>query len=163
MTRKPIPTWFFVVAIVRHDGRYLLVHENKPGKPWYLPAGRVEPGESLLRAAQRETLEETGVPVFLDGVLRIEHTARPNGNSRLRMIFVARPQGETTPKSHVDEHSLQARWLTLGEIRELPLRGPDVLDFLHYLEDGGTVHSLEVVSWEGGPLPAQTLSDTAGR
>ena len=162
MTRKPIPTWFFIVVIVRLEDRYLLVHENRPGHPWYLPAGRVEPGESLLRAAQRETQEETGVQIFLEGLLRIEHTARPNGSARLRVIFVARPQGDPTPKTRADEHSLRAEWLAWPQVENLNLRGDDVKEFLQYLEDGGKVYPLELISWEGGPLPT-SLNDTVGR
>jgi phosphatase NudJ len=69
MPRAPIPTWFFALVVVRQGDRFLLVHEAKHGQGWCVPAGRVEPGESLFDAAVRETLEETGVPVVLDGVL----------------------------------------------------------------------------------------------
>lgn len=42
----------------------LLVHASgnyNRGKPWSLPKGLREPGESLVAAARRETLEETGL------------------------------------------------------------------------------------------------------
>jgi 8-oxo-dGTP pyrophosphatase MutT (NUDIX family) len=74
MPRDPIPTWYFALVVVRQGNRFLLVHERKHGQGWYLPAGRVESGETLTQAAVRETLEETGVPVVLDGVLRVEHS-----------------------------------------------------------------------------------------
>jgi len=48
----------------------LLVHPSgnyNRGKPWSLPKGQPEPGESLVDAARRETWEETGV---LAGELR---------------------------------------------------------------------------------------------
>ena len=51
MPRDPIPTWFFALVVVRQGDRFLLVHEAKHGQDWYLPAGRVEPGESLTDAA----------------------------------------------------------------------------------------------------------------
>jgi predicted NUDIX family NTP pyrophosphohydrolase len=53
----------------RHDGGgfdVLLVHPSggyNRGKPWSLPKGLPEPGESLEEAARRETEEETGVVV----------------------------------------------------------------------------------------------------
>jgi hypothetical protein len=38
MPRDPIPTWFFVLVVVRLDNRFLLVHEATHGQLWYLPA-----------------------------------------------------------------------------------------------------------------------------
>ena len=55
MSRLPIPTWFFVLVVVRRGEQFLLVHERKHGQLWYLPAGRVEPGETFVEAAVRET------------------------------------------------------------------------------------------------------------
>jgi ADP-ribose pyrophosphatase YjhB (NUDIX family) len=55
------------VGAVVHDaaGRLLLVRRrNEPGRGlWSLPGGRVEAGESLARAVEREVLEETGLVV----------------------------------------------------------------------------------------------------
>lgn len=42
----------------------LLVHASgnyNRARPWNLPKGQLEPGESLVEAARRETVEETGV------------------------------------------------------------------------------------------------------
>jgi len=58
--RDPTPTWFYVLVVVRQGDRFLLVHERRFNQPWYLPAGRVEPGETLTKAAVRETPEENG-------------------------------------------------------------------------------------------------------
>src|SRR3954470_25029966 len=110
MAQAPIPTWFFAVVVVRDAGRYLLVHEAKHGQLWYLPAGRVEAGESFAAAAVRETLEEAGVPVRLTGILRIEHAPTPHG-TRVRVVFLAEPTDDTPPKSTPDGESLEAAWV----------------------------------------------------
>ncbi len=39
---------------------------------WYLPAGRMEPGEDIAEAAQREVLEETGLHFQLSTLLMVE-------------------------------------------------------------------------------------------
>src|SRR3978361_2225007 len=107
MAREPIPTWFFSVVLVRFGRRYLLVHERKHGQLWYLPAGRVEPGETFAAAAVRETLEETGVPVRLPGLIRVEHLPGPVG-ARVRVVYVAEPTSDVPPKSVPDRESLGA-------------------------------------------------------
>lgn len=53
--------------MVQHpDGRLLAVHESR-GRGWWLPAGFVEPGDDLMTAAIRETKEEAGIDVRLQG------------------------------------------------------------------------------------------------
>lgn len=149
MSREPIPTWCFSLVVVRKGERFLAVHEKKHGQLWYLPAGRVEPGETFPQAALRETLEETGVPVVLEGILRVEHTPA-KGGSRIRVIFLARPADDTQPKLFPDEHSLEARWVTLDELAKLPLRGPGVLALFRAVANGMPVHPLELLGEEGG-------------
>ena len=46
-------TTLVVLAVVAYEGRYLVVEERDG--TFYLPAGRVEPGENLMAAAVRET------------------------------------------------------------------------------------------------------------
>jgi 8-oxo-dGTP pyrophosphatase MutT (NUDIX family) len=130
LPRDPVPTWSYVFAVVQKDDRFLLVQETKHGRSWYLPAGRVEPHESLVAAVHRETLEEAGVPIVLEGLLRVERTVRAGNGVRLRVFFAARPADDTPPKSVADAESLGAGWFTLAEAARLPLRGDDVLESL---------------------------------
>lgn len=146
--RKAIPSWFFSVVVVRLGARFLLVHEKKHGQQWYLPAGRVEPGETFADAAIRETLEEAGVPIVLDGVLRVEHRPSVDG-TRMRVIFVAHPADDTPPKSVPDEDSLEAKWLTIDEMRSLPLRGDDVVALFSMVERGAAVYPMSLFGPEG--------------
>lgn len=151
MARRPIPTWFFAVVIVRHHDRFLLVHERKHGQLWYFPAGRVEPGETLAEAARRETLEESGIPVALDGILRIEHSVMPDG-ARVRVLYTAHPTTETPPKSIPDDESLGAAWVSLDELANLPLRGDEVARVLTEVARGAPVYPLSLIAFEGAPL-----------
>ena len=145
-------TWCFVLVVVRMGRRFLVVQEAKPGRLWYLPAGRVEPGESFFEAAHRETMEEAGIPVVLEGVVRVEHAPNPDGTARLRVIFVARPADDSPPKSVADSDSVQARWVTLEELDKLSLRGMAFRELFHYISGGGTVYPLNVLSPEGTPF-----------
>ncbi len=150
MAREAIPTWFFAMAVVRLGRRFLVVRERKHGQLWYLPAGRVEPGESFVEAAQRETLEESGVRVVVEGLLRVEHSPTPDG-ARVRVFVVARPDDDAPPKAAPDEHSLEARWVTLDELATLPLRGREVREVFEYVAHGGEVHPLSALTFEGAP------------
>ena len=129
MSREPIPTWYFAVVVVRHRDRFLLVQERKHGQRWYLPAGRAEPGESLAEAAARETLEESGVKVRLTGVLRVEHSPSPR-RARLRAVYLAEPSGDTKTKQEPDDESLRAEWVSLSELDQYEMRGPEVEQLL---------------------------------
>lgn len=54
-----------VGAVVVDAGRLLLIQRGRgPGEGyWSVPGGRVEPGETLAEAVEREVLEETGLQV----------------------------------------------------------------------------------------------------
>ncbi|HVK10836.1 MAG TPA: NUDIX domain-containing protein [Gemmataceae bacterium] len=150
MAREAIPTWCFALVVVRRGDRFLIVHETQHGQRWYLPAGRVEPGESFAAAARRETHEETGVPVRLVGVLRIEHSPEPTG-ARLRVVFVAEPIDDTPPKTVADAESLGAAWVTLDELARYPLRHAAVRELFEYVSGGGPVFPLDILQPEGLP------------
>jgi phosphatase NudJ len=153
MPREPIPTWCFALVVVRKEDRFLLVQESKYGEPWYLPAGRVEAGESFADAAIRETLEEAGIPVRVTGVLRVEHSPSPAG-SRMRVIFLAEPVDDTPPKSEPDDESLGAAWVTLDELSEYRLRGEEVTELFTYVASGGAVYPADLLQPEGRPYRA---------
>lgn len=148
MARSPIPTFFFALVVVRHEGRFLVVREVKHRQLWYLPAGRIEPGEALFDGARREVLEETGLSVALTGVLRVEHSAYPE-MTRVRVFFTARPEDDRPPKTTADQHSLEARWVTLSELRQLPLRGEEVNEIFTAVERGAPVYPLSLITAEG--------------
>jgi 8-oxo-dGTP pyrophosphatase MutT (NUDIX family) len=126
-------------VVVRLGSRFLLVHERKHGQTWYLPAGRVEPGESFLDAARRETREETGMDVVLEGILRIEHECAPHV-ARMRVVFVARPADGALPREEPNEHSLEAKWYTVEEMSELELRAEEARTFAREVRDGAPVY-----------------------
>jgi phosphatase NudJ len=147
MPREPIPTWFFALVVVRRGNQFLVVHELEHGQRWFLPAGRAELGETLADATRRETLEETGIEVELEGVLRVQHT--PSGaGARVRVIFLARPVDDTAPRSTPNDHSLEAAWVTLEELERLPLRGEEVRELFEQVAWGAPVYPLEVLGSE---------------
>jgi phosphatase NudJ len=150
MARRPIPSYFYALVVVRRGDQFLLVDERSHGGGWYLPAGRVEEGEDLLTAARRETLEESGIPVVLDGILRIEHSPLPD-MTRCRVFFLGHPADDRPPKSVPDDESLGARWFTIDELRGEKLRGDEVLAVLRHVALGGPTYPLSLITPEGAP------------
>jgi ADP-ribose pyrophosphatase YjhB (NUDIX family) len=79
-----------VATIVARDGRFLIVEENVRGElVLNQPAGHLEPDESLLDAARRETLEETGWSVTIDHLVG-SIKGQSHGHF-LRFTFAAEP------------------------------------------------------------------------
>lgn len=147
MSRTPVPTWYFALVVVRMGHRFLLTQEKKYGSTWSIPGGRVEPGENLIDAAIREVLEETGVPVTVEGILRLEHSPSSSG-ARVRVIFVGTPRDDTPAKTESDDESLGAAWLTIDEIARLPLRGSDLRGLLEAVSRGRQVFPLDLLGRE---------------
>ncbi len=106
-----------VATVVERDGRFLLVEELADGRAVFnQPAGHLEANESLLQAALRETLEETGWEVELTGVTGIYlYTAPSNGVTYQRVCFAARPLRHH-PELALDEGIIGPQWLTREEM-----------------------------------------------
>lgn len=150
MSRRTIPTATFVLVVVRDGDRFLLIQEAKHGNSWYVPAGGVEPGETLSQAARRETREEAGIPVTLEGVLRVEYGAMGDGMARQRVVFVGRAASTAPPKRSADAESLRADWFTREEAERLPLRGDDVLELIDAVESGAPILPITSLLERGG-------------
>jgi 8-oxo-dGTP pyrophosphatase MutT (NUDIX family) len=124
-----------VACIVPRSGRFLLVEENVRGElVLNQPAGHLEPDESLLDAAVRETLEETGWSIELSGLVGVYQWASPDGHF-LRFTFAAEPLSHD-PGRELDAGIVRAVWMGREEIAasQARLRSPMVLrgvdDFL---------------------------------
>eukprot|EP00002_Diphylleia_rotans_P019760 TRINITY_DN3818_c0_g1_i13.p1 TRINITY_DN3818_c0_g1~~TRINITY_DN3818_c0_g1_i13.p1 ORF type:complete len:170 (-),score=28.17 TRINITY_DN3818_c0_g1_i13:427-876(-) len=85
-TKHGVPSFNICFVVVRHPQtkRFLAVKETCD-RGWWLPAGRVDPGETFQEAAIRETIEEAGIRVRLTGILSIQFAPQP---TCIRMRYV---------------------------------------------------------------------------
>ncbi|BCG24437.1 NUDIX hydrolase [Pseudomonas tohonis] len=106
-----------VATLVEDQGRFLMVEEISDGRAVLnQPAGHLEADESLIQAALRETLEETGWDVELTAVTGIYlYTAPSNGVTYQRVCFAARPLRQR-PERELDTGIIGPRWLTRDEL-----------------------------------------------
>ncbi|UJJ31494.1 NUDIX hydrolase [Halopseudomonas maritima] len=105
-----------VATIVEHQSRFLMVEEKRDGRiVLNQPAGHLEANETLLQAATRETLEETGWHVELQAVIGIYLFQAANGETYQRVCFSAKPISHDGERP-LDEGIIRARWMTLDEI-----------------------------------------------
>ena len=141
-----------VATIVVRDGQLLMVEERANGAlVLNQPAGHLEPDESLLDAALRETREETGWEVRLTAFVGAYQWKAPlhadgsGGRHYMRFAFAAEPVREL-PDARLDEGIVRALWLAPEALRGMasrhrsPLVWRAVADYL-----GGSRHPLDLV------------------
>ncbi len=128
-----------VATVVERDGRYLFVEEDIEGaRVFNQPAGHLDPGESLIAAAVRETREETAWTVAIDSLLGVYlmETETP-GKTFVRFCFVGRPL-HFDPDQELDTEIVRTHWLTRTEFaqRSLQHRSPLVMQAVDAFESG---------------------------
>lgn len=141
-------------TIVVEDGKLLMMQEAKSGcrGKWYIPAGRVELGESPLTGAEREVEEETGLIMEATGIFCVEYKPsrklKSSGyNNWIRYGVTGNIVGGVLKtEDEADKESIQGRWVPLEEVESMDLRNTDFLRLLDEYQKGNlvpVVHSLK--------------------
>lgn len=117
-------------CVIVRDDKILMVKEaqKKCYGQWNFPAGHVDEGELITDAAIREAYEETGCKVKLTGVLPISTIVLKNGETAIRVTFIADIIEENI-KFDTDE-ILEVKWRDIEEVKNMKeeeLRGYDAI------------------------------------
>ncbi|RDI30816.1 NUDIX hydrolase [Lentzea flaviverrucosa] len=117
-----------VVGLVHVEAGRLLVVRSRNKKAFYLPGGKIEPGESLEEALLREVSEELGVDAARPEVLK-RYVAPAYGEGEGAMVdmtcFTAqlkgtpRPAGEIAELTYVTRDEYRAHAETAPAIHEV--------------------------------------------
>jgi ADP-ribose pyrophosphatase YjhB (NUDIX family) len=114
-----------VLAVTRRGERLLLVQRANPPDQdkWGFPGGRIERGETVVEAAQRELLEETGVHARPAGVLTALDSIHHDTAGAIAFHFVLIvvlldwQAGEGAPA----DDARAVGWWTIGELERSSL------------------------------------------
>ena len=107
-----------VAAVVCHDGKYLCMQKGKTkfdytSYKWEFPGGKVESGEDLLTALDRELWEEIGIRVQDCAPFMELHPDYPDKQVLLDIWKVTRFHGEPFGKE-----GQECRWVPLASLHE---------------------------------------------
>ncbi len=135
------PPHVTVGSVVERDGKFLVVEEMLLDKyVLNLPAGHLEPHETLIEAAIRETYEETGWHTTIASVLSINKSvAEKTGIPYLHICFVGHAVS-FDPSAKLDTGIRQALWLDYNELVSLQhtMRSDTVLNNIQQFIRGET-------------------------
>jgi 8-oxo-dGTP pyrophosphatase MutT (NUDIX family) len=126
-----------VASVIPDGDRYLFVEERVGGALVVnQPAGHLEAGESLIQAAVRETLEETGWHIEVTGLIAVYHWPDPPDRKPvMRFTFAGRPLSHDAGR-RLDTGIERALWLRPDELateiwrKRSPLVERSLRDFL---------------------------------
>ena len=116
-----------VLCGIMNDGKLLLIKRRKPPYAgyWGLVGGKMEFGETVVRAAEREALEETRLSATFDRLKGVVNESLIDGDRIVGhfVIFVCRLTAVGT--EHVASEEGELRWFTpeqivAGESRVIP-------------------------------------------
>ena len=110
-------------TVVHRRGKMLVVKRAEPPHLglWAFPGGKVEEGESPLEAAVRETEEEVGLKVKVEGIFDVV-TYLPDqlGDADWKQVvlidYLAKPVGGRVV---LNDESSDFRWVSPGELEGL--------------------------------------------
>ena len=125
MRIRPCQPQVAVGAFVFDKGRVLLVRRGRPPAQglWAIPGGRLNLGETLQQATEREIREETGLVIrALEPVYTFDVIERDDDEGILYHYVIVDLTAEyVSGRLQPGDDALEARWVSREELGELDL------------------------------------------
>jgi ADP-ribose pyrophosphatase YjhB (NUDIX family) len=121
-------------AIIFENGKMLVMHRNKYGSQYFtLVGGRVNEGESVEQALERELKEETGLEVASSRLVFYEGHPEPYNEQYIYLCDV-KPHGELKVQDYSEEAMMNRidlnvhtpMWVELNAFDKLSFRTPQL-------------------------------------
>ena len=119
-----------VGGAISYLDKYLIVYKPKR-KWWEFAGGKVDHGETLTKAVEREMFEETGFDVKAGAVVGVYSYPLKEGNSMVYLKFACEfrfPQTDIPVPKLSSEHT-KYQWLTTREILKIDNISPILRNF----------------------------------
>jgi ADP-ribose pyrophosphatase YjhB (NUDIX family) len=104
--------------------KILLTRRSDNGK-WCLPGGRMEPGESISEACEREVLEETGLRVQVKKLVGVytspDWVVQYHGGNRHQLVAMCFVCERSGGELQLSEETTEFGWFTPPQIRAMDL------------------------------------------
>ncbi|KAI4458641.1 mutt/nudix hydrolase [Holotrichia oblita] len=143
-------TYIVACVLINDQNEVLMMQEAKQscaGK-WYLPAGRMEKGENIIKATAREVLEETGLNIKCTTLLMVECAK----GSWIRFVLTGYVTGGVLKMpAQADKESLQAKWIL--NLDELNLRAKDITHLIERARAYADARRRKDQAWHQDMLP----------
>ena len=110
-------------VLIEKEDKFLLIKEagKRWNGKWFLPGGKMELDETPEIAAHREVKEEAGCDINIKGLFYFKYN-NDFFDRYLALFYAATIAGEEIIKQVANKHSLDVKWFTYEEIKDLPLR-----------------------------------------
>lgn len=117
-----------VGAVVFKDGKVLLVQRGRPPAQgqWAIPGGNVELGETLQQAAERETLEETGLVIRAeDPIYTFDAIVKDKlGRVQFHYIIIDLTAHYVSGEPRPGDDATATRWVSPQDLAQLNVSAP---------------------------------------
>lgn len=118
----PVPMIGVSGIVFNNQKQVLIIQRNQPPAMgfWSIPGGKLEPGESLAEACQREIKEETGLETKVNKIVAIVER-RIEGFHYVIIDFLALLMNEEKILPIAQSDVAEARWISLEHLSEYNL------------------------------------------
>ena len=118
----PVPTLGVSGIVFNNQKQVLLIQRNQPPAMglWSIPGGKLEAGESLLEACQREIKEETGLDTEVKNIVAVVER-RVEGFHYVIIDYLALLVDQENSQPIAQSDVSEARWVNLEHLVDYDL------------------------------------------